>query len=128
MSLNEKKISEFQERLKLLYSKLTNSLRQSNEEVKQPDESKGYSQHQADEGTDDFDRIISLGLSSERRELLRQVERALEKIQEGSYGVCDVSGDPIPLARLEAIPYATMTVAAQSKFEQEGGVFEAGSR
>lgn len=123
MSLTKKKIDEFQERLQVLYSKLTSSLRLSNEEVKQPDESKGYSQHQADEGTDDFDRIISLGLSSERRELLRQVERALEKIQEGSYGVCDVTGDPIPVPRLEAIPYATMTVAAQSKFEEEGGTF-----
>lgn len=123
MSLNKKKIGEFQERLETLYGKLTNSLRLSNEEVKQPDESKGYSQHQADEGTDDFDRIISLGLSSERREILRQVERALEKIQEGTYGVCDVTGDPIPEARLEAIPYATMTVAAQTRFEQSGGSF-----
>jgi DnaK suppressor protein len=50
--------------------------------------------------------------------MLRQIDRALEKIQEGTYGICDVSGEEIPVKRLEAIPYATMTVKAQQQMEK----------
>lgn len=87
-------------------------------EVKTPDEAKGYSQHQADEGTDDFGRVINLELTSKEYDILRLIERALEKIDENTYGICDVTGEEIPLARLEAIPYATMTRDAQEKFEK----------
>lgn len=93
-------------------------VRDVSKEVKTPEESKGYSQHQADEGTDDFDRNISLQVSDEEFKIIRQIDRALEKIEENTYGVCDISGEEIPLARLEAIPYATMTVKAQEQFEK----------
>ena len=83
-----------------------------------PDESTGYSQHQADQGTDDFDRTINMELTEREYHLLRQIDRALEKISENTYGVCDISGEDIPLARLEAVPYATMTVKAQEKLEK----------
>jgi len=87
-------------------------------DVTAPDESKGYSQHQADEGTDDFVRTVSLEVSSKEFSILRQIERALEKIDEETYGVCDITGEEIPMARLDAVPYATMTVKAQDKFEK----------
>ncbi|MFN0065815.1 MAG: TraR/DksA family transcriptional regulator, partial [Chlamydiales bacterium] len=51
-------------------------------------------------------------------EILRQIDRALEKINEETYGICDITGDDIPLPRLEAVPYATMTVKAQENFEK----------
>ena len=57
-------------------------------------------------------------VTTKEYKLLRQIDRALEKIEEASYGICDVSGEEIPLARLMAIPYATMTVKAQEKFEK----------
>lgn len=97
---------------------LTHSLEGSTKEVKRPDEATGYSQHQADQGTDDFDRRLNLELTSKEFEILRQIDRALEKIGEDTYGVCDVTGEPIPLARLDAVPYATMTVKAQEQFEK----------
>ena len=50
--------------------------------------------------------------------LLRQIDRALEKINEGTYGVCDVSGEEIPIKRLEAVPYAVMTVKSQERWEK----------
>jgi RNA polymerase-binding transcription factor len=118
MTLSKKKITEFQQRLEEMHQQLSVQLRESKDEVKSPDSNKGYSQHQADEGTDDFDRMLSLGLTSEKCELMRQIERALEKIQEGSYGKCDITGDEIPVVRLDAIPYATMTVTAQDKLEK----------
>jgi DnaK suppressor protein len=93
-------------------------LRDSTEDVKATDDAKGYSQHQADEGTDDFIRTVILKVSSKEINVLRQIDRALEKISEDTYGVCDMTGEEIPLARLEAIPYATMTVKAQEKHEK----------
>ena len=50
--------------------------------------------------------------------VIKQIERALEKIDEGTYGVCDLTGEEISKKRLEAIPYATMTRDAQEKLEK----------
>jgi DnaK suppressor protein len=58
----------------------------------------------------------SIGEQVERR--LGDVDRALRKIEEGTYGLSDESGDPIPRGRLEAIPEATRTVEEQQRFEQ----------
>lgn len=94
------------------------SFRETTAEIKSKDEVKGYSQHQADEGTDDFDRTTTLELTSKEYAILKQVDRALEKISEGTYGICDLSGEEIPTARLNAIPYANMTVKSQEKLEK----------
>jgi len=59
----------------------------------------------------------------ESRELV-QIERALERMEDGTYGICEVTGKPIPLSRLRALPYATMRVEAQRALEkahEEGG-------
>lgn len=118
MPLSQKDVEDYKQRLELMRKQLTHTLEGSTKEVKRPDESTGYSQHQADQGTDDFDRRMSLELTSKEFEILRQIERALEKIDEETYGICDVTGDDIPVARLNAVPYATMTVQAQEKFEK----------
>ena len=118
MTLKKADISRFKKRLEELREQMANFIRDTSEDVKTADETKGYSQHQADEGTDDFNRTISLEVTSKEFGILRQIERALDKINEGTYGVCDITGEEIPLARLEAIPYATMTVKAQEKFEK----------
>jgi DnaK suppressor protein len=118
MPLKKSDIAKFKKRLEELRAQLTHSLKGSTAEVKTPDEATGYSQHQADQGTDDFDRTISLEVTSKEYGMLRQIDRALEKIEENTYGICDVTNEEIPLARLEAVPYATMTVKAQEKFEK----------
>jgi len=118
MPLTKIQIKKFKERLEELRAQLTHTLEGTTRDVKRPDEATGYSQHQADQGTDDFDRTISLEVTSKEYELLRQIDRALEKIDENTYGVCDVSEEEIPLPRLEAIPYATMTVKSQELFEK----------
>jgi len=91
----------------------------ANQQVKSPEEGKGYSQHQADEGTADYDRSLTIQLSGKEYEILKQIDRALEKIEENTYGICDVTGEPIPKKRLEAIPYALMTIEAQEKIEKK---------
>lgn len=118
MPLKKSEIETFKKRLLEMKDQLGLSLKAVSDDVKTSEESKGYSQHQADEGTDDFGQTISIEVSSKEQGIVRQIDRALEKIDEGTYGVCDVSGDEIPIKRLEAVPYATMTVAAQEKFEK----------
>jgi DnaK suppressor protein len=59
----------------------------------------------------------SIGEQVERR--LREVDRALQKVEEGTYGLSDDSGDTIPRGRLEAVPEALRTVEEQQRFEQE---------
>ncbi len=118
MPLKKSEIAKFKTRLEEMKDQMTQQVRGTTEEVKADEKSKGYSQHQADEGTDDFDRTITLEVTNKEYTILRHIERALEKIEEGTYGVCDISGEEIPVKRLEAVPYATMTVKAQEKFEK----------
>lgn len=118
MPLPKAEVEKFKKRLLELRAKLTHTLVGTTREVKRPDEATGYSQHQADQGTDDFDRTTTLEVTTKEYEILRQIDRALEKIEENSYGICDITGNEIPLRRLEAVPYATMTVEAQDRFEK----------
>ncbi len=118
MPLKKNEVVHFKARLEEMKAQITKVLNGAKKEVASPDESKGYSQHSADEGTDDFVRNVNLEVTSKEFQLLRQIDRALEKVEEGTYGVCDISGEEIPLKRLEAIPYATMTVKAQEQFEK----------
>lgn len=118
MKLKKSDVARFKKRLEEMKTQMNQLARHVADEVKTPEESKGYSQHQADEGTDDFNRNISLQVSDEEFKILRQIDRALEKIEEDTYGVCDISGEDIPLPRLEAIPYATMTVKSQEMIEK----------
>jgi DnaK suppressor protein len=59
----------------------------------------------------------TIGEQVERR--LKDVDRALQKIDEGTYGICDDTGEPIPKGRLEAVPEAIRTVEAQQRYERE---------
>jgi DnaK suppressor protein len=118
VKLKKEDVERFKKRLQDMQKQITRSLQGSTAEVKTPDEATGYSQHQADQGTDDFDRTISLEVTSKEYEILRQINRALEKIEEDTYGICDITQEEIPLPRLEAVPYANMTVKAQERFEK----------
>ena len=111
-------LARFKKRLEELRAQILSSLQGNTEAAKVSQNSSAYSQHQADQGTDDFDRTVTLELSSRELGILKQIERALEKIEDETYGICDISEKKIPLARLEAIPYATMTVEAQEKMEK----------
>ncbi len=116
--LKKEEIENFKKRLLEMREQLGRSLKGVTDGVASTDENTGYSQHQADQGTDDFDRTISIEVGSKEMAILKQIDRALEKIEEDTYGICDISEEPIPKPRLDAIPYATMTVAAQEKLEK----------
>jgi len=82
----------------------------------------GYSLHMADSGTDNFDRDFALSLLSSDQDAIYEIEEALKRIERGTYGTCELTGKPIPKARLEAIPWARFTVQAQAQLEREGAL------
>lgn len=65
-----------------------------------------YDNHPADVGSEMFEREKDLALYSLDRETLREIDQALERMEEGTYGLCTVCGQPIPLERLQALPQA----------------------
>jgi DnaK suppressor protein len=65
-------------------------------------------------GTANVDREIDLYLSAQARATVGEIDRALQKIEDGSYGLCEQCGQPIPEPRLEALPYAALCVTCKS--------------
>jgi RNA polymerase-binding transcription factor DksA len=86
------------------------------------EEMDSYSLHMADSGTDNFDRDFALSLLSSDQDAIYEIEEALKRIQRGTYGTCELTGRPIPKARLEAIPWTRFTVEAQAQLEREGAL------
>jgi RNA polymerase-binding transcription factor DksA len=82
----------------------------------------GYSLHMADSGTDNFDRDFALSLLSSDQDAIYEIEEALKRVEKGTYGICELTGKPIPKARLEAIPWTRFTVEAQGQLEREGAM------
>jgi RNA polymerase-binding transcription factor DksA len=78
----------------------------------------GYGNHQADAASDTFDRDFALSLVSNEQDALNEIEEAIQRIKNGSYGVCEVTGKPIPKERLEAVPFARFSVAGQAEYEK----------
>jgi RNA polymerase-binding transcription factor DksA len=85
-------------------------------------EMESYSLHMGDSGTDNFDRDFALSLLSSDQDALYEIEEALKRIEKSTYGVCELTGKPIPRARLDAIPWARFTVEAQTQLEKEGAL------
>ncbi len=84
-------------------------------------EASGSGQHQGDAGSDAYDRDFALSVLAKEQDALYEIEQALRRIQTGSYGICEISSKKIPQARLEAIPFARLTVECQAQWEKEYG-------
>jgi RNA polymerase-binding transcription factor DksA len=82
-------------------------------------EASAFGMHQADAGSDAYDRDFALSLLSQEQDALYEIDEALKRIELGTYGICEMSGKPIPRARLEAIPFARFTVECQSQLEKQ---------
>jgi RNA polymerase-binding transcription factor DksA len=82
-------------------------------------EASAFGMHQADAGSDAYDRDFALSLLSQEQDALYEIDQALKRIELGTYGKCEMSGKPIPRARLEAIPFARFTVQCQSQLEKQ---------
>ena len=81
----------------------------------------GYSMHMADVGTDSFERELALGLVSNEQQVLYRINEALKRIDDGTYGKCEVCSQLIKDSRLKALPFATMCIGCKEKEEGSGG-------
>jgi RNA polymerase-binding protein DksA len=78
----------------------------------------GYTYHMADVATDNYDREFSLGLASDERKFIYELDDALKKIEDGTYGICEVCKKLIAKTRLKAVPHARLCVKCQEKKEK----------
>jgi RNA polymerase-binding transcription factor DksA len=118
-------------KIKLAWAKYYNRLLELREQLlgqmsglakESAEEIPSYSLHMADSGTDNFDRDFALSLLSSDQDALYEIEAALSRIEKNTYGICELTGKPIPKARLEAIPWTRFTVEAQAQLEREGAL------
>ncbi len=77
----------------------------------------------ADRASSETDRAIELRARDRQRKLIAKIESAIHRIDDGSYGFCEDSGDPIALKRLEARPIATLSLEAQERHERNERVY-----
>jgi DnaK suppressor protein len=112
--------AKFYQRLIDLRDQLTRQMSGLAKESAQ--EMAGYSLHMADSGTDNFDRDFALSLLSADQDAVYEIEEALKRIEKNTYGICELTGKPIPRKRLEAIPWTRFTVQAQAQLEREGAL------
>jgi DnaK suppressor protein len=77
----------------------------------------------ADRATFETDRALELRARDRQRKLISKIDQALARIEEGTYGYCEETGDPISLKRLDARPIATLSIEAQERHERRERVF-----
>ena len=81
-------------------------------------ESIGYGNHMADDGIDAFEQAVGVALQRKVETTLEEVGQALAKLDDGTYGLCEMCGARIERARLEALPYARCCLDCQSRKER----------
>ncbi|PWL17908.1 RNA polymerase-binding protein DksA [Falsochrobactrum shanghaiense] len=77
----------------------------------------------ADRASSETDRAIELRARDRQRKLISKIDAALSRIDEGTYGFCEETGDPISLKRLDARPIATLSIEAQERHERREKVY-----
>ena len=86
------------------------------------EETETHSMHMADSGTDSFDRDLVLSTISADQDILYEIDEAISRIENNTYGICEISGKQIPNDRLDALPWARFTVETQSRLENGGNL------
>jgi RNA polymerase-binding transcription factor DksA len=81
-------------------------------------EHSGYGDHQADEGTELFEREKAVGMELVLADRLQQVDHAMTRIEAGTYGICERCGKPIPASRLDALPEAALCIDCKAEMER----------
>lgn len=104
-----------------LVDAMTGSAREAIRNAPEGSEASGSGMHQGDAGSDAYDRDFALSVLAKEQDALYEIEEALQRIKKRTYGICEMSGKRIPIARLEAIPFARLTVDCQAQWEKEYG-------
>jgi RNA polymerase-binding transcription factor DksA len=77
-----------------------------------------YGQHMADAGTDTFDRDFALSMVASEQEALSEIDAAIKRIHDGTYGICEITQKPIAKERLLAVPFTRYSAEAQKDLER----------
>ena len=113
--MNERQLEYFKQKLMSWKDEI---LRESRETVIHLQKETENHPDLADRATSETDRALELRTRDRQRKLISKIDEALRRIEDGSYGYCEETGEPIGLARLEARPVATMSVEAQERHER----------
>jgi len=81
-----------------------------------------FPQHLADQGSDEYDQSLALGLAASQRALLREIDAALDRIEQGTFGVCELLGTPIAKARLDATPWTRLSLEGARQADKSAGL------
>ena len=98
-------------------------LRESRETIHNLQEEQGNHPDFADRASSEADRALELRTRDRQRKLIAKIDSALRRIEEGTYGFCEETGDPISLRRLDARPIATLSIEAQERHERRERVY-----
>ncbi len=98
-------------------------LRESRETLENLQEESQNHPDMADRASSESDRALELRTRDRQRKLISKIDAALKRIEDGTYGYCEETGDPIGLARLDARPIATLSLEAQEMHERRERVY-----
>ncbi|MFP6771705.1 MAG: RNA polymerase-binding protein DksA [Alphaproteobacteria bacterium] len=98
-------------------------VRDAKDTIQNLQDDEGQAPDIADRATTESERSIVLRARDRQRKLVAKIDAALERIDEGSYGFCDDTGEPIGIRRLEARPIATLSIEAQERHERRERVY-----
>ncbi|MDR6627944.1 MULTISPECIES: RNA polymerase-binding protein DksA [Caulobacter] len=113
--MNERQLEYFKNKLLAWKEEI---LRESRETVTHLQKETENHADLADRASSETDRALELRTRDRQRKLISKIDQALRRVEDGSYGYCEETGEPIGLARLEARPTATMSVEAQERHER----------
>jgi DnaK suppressor protein len=119
--LDQEFIEQQRQRLQEMKAELERMVRGLEEDQQfRAEEEEDFTQHDSGDMSQSlFTRELDATVEQTMEKRLESVERALRKVEEGTYGICDDTGEPIPRGRLEAVPEAIYTVEAQQRRERE---------
>lgn len=120
--MNKKEAKKYEKLLEAERNRLSHGLRKLEEETlyDSTPEHTGDLTSYAEVGTDNFERETALNIASNESYRLREVDEAMARVQNGSYGICEGCEKEIPRKRLEVYPAARYCVECQSKLERDG--------
>ena len=113
--MNERQLKYFRQKLLIWQDDI---LRESGETLRHLQSETANHPDLADRASSETDRALELRTRDRQRKLISKIDEALRRIEDGSYGYCEETGEPIGLARLDARPIATLSLEAQERHER----------
>lgn len=118
--MNERQVAYFRHKLQAWKEEI---LKESKETLSHLQDENHVLPDIADRASSETDRSLELRTRDRQRKLISKIEAALKRIEDGSYGYCEETGDPISLKRLDARPIATLSIEAQERHERRERVY-----